>query len=649
MRPLVRDALFCVLLAAAAVLAWPVTPWTEVTQYDVVITATGGKNAQSRGSEVWISAVPPEIDLAALAATSQPAGGWEQRDAILVSYRNQPATLRYSGPLSVDAAFVFRRHDWSGEAKIEINGETRTLDLYSTARTTETVNVAVSEFPVRTPKYQGYWGKFLGLVLVWSTVIGVGLYGARRFRPSAVPPPTRTFLYDAARYSVPAFAIFAIVLLGTWPALMSGDSIAQWWELHTGTFSNAHPVIHTVLFGGPGYLLGSPGWSMVIQITLLAFACGVLASEIRRWGVPSGWVWGCVILVPMLPGVHLLSTVFWKDIPYTAILVFFTAQLMAIVRTRGAVLADIPFLSALSLTVFLTATLRHNGLIIPLGLIVLFVLAWRPFPRRLAAAFLTFGVVLPLLWTIFALPALGVKPIGRHYAGGVPLHFLAAMVHADVPIDVDTEARLQSILPLETWKKNYDCLTFVPLFWAEGIKYEKIDETLFAPMVRLSIQHPLKAIDHLACVTSALWRLSPTPGFIYALTPLSMGRVTAPYDQLGLVEAPVSTAVQQFLRDDLAWTTSSPLKTVIFWRPALPLFILAFFVYLSWGRASLPTIIAAVGPAVLNSLSLVPLALSQDFRYQLILYMVVPFIGILLFFLSRQQDGSGSKSAYSHA
>ncbi len=624
-----RDLVASVMLALFAVLAWPLSPWSETEIHRVAITATGTKDARSQGSEVWLTGLPDGLDFPTLLAGRSTPDGWEMRDGVAVSHRDQPSTLRFEGPLPGGGAFVFVRHGWSGTVTIEVNGATVTENLFDAAPDARPLTMSLERFPAGASVASGGWPAFLSAWLAATFAIFLAFTVLTRL-PIAAPHDGRSsYARDTLRHALPALAIFAVVLLGTWPAQMSPDSVSQWGQLASGVYNNAHPVLHTILIGGPGYVLGSPGWSILLQIVLLALACGALAAEIRRWHVSPAAAWTVSLLVPLLPGVHLTATVFWKDVPYAAAIAVLTVMTMALARTGGASARRPAYVLAFASTLFLVATFRHNGILVAAGTLVLIGLVMRRRAgRRLLAAGAVAGVALPVLWSAVVLPALGVGGVGRHYGGILPLHLLGGMIAADAIVDRDTRSRLDAILPMEKWRENYDCLNVVPLFWASGIDYEKIDASLFLPAVRAAVAAPGAAAAHFLCVNSSVWRLSPTRGAANTLVPLGIWKAEPPLDGLGLVEQPVFPKLDTWLKAEFAWTTASTPRFVLFWRPAFMFLLLAGCLAMAVSRnpsAFLPLALAGA-PALFNTLSMMPLTGSQDFRYQLPIYMIGPFL-----------------------
>lgn len=95
------------------------------------ITALGEKNDSAKQSEVWINSInngQEKYDLNRIPLSA----GWEMKYNTIVSYSNQPATLKLpiEDPEN-SIQVVFTRHPWSGKIKIEDGINTVSVDLYS--------------------------------------------------------------------------------------------------------------------------------------------------------------------------------------------------------------------------------------------------------------------------------------------------------------------------------------------------------------------------------------------------------------------------------------------------------------------------------------------------------------------------------------
>jgi len=95
------------------------------------IIATGQKNADAKGSEVWVLGRKHDFGNTLDTPDYLSDGLWEKRARDLISYKKQPARLQWYGKLRYDGAIYFLQHPWSGIVEIIWDGNSQKTDLYS--------------------------------------------------------------------------------------------------------------------------------------------------------------------------------------------------------------------------------------------------------------------------------------------------------------------------------------------------------------------------------------------------------------------------------------------------------------------------------------------------------------------------------------
>ncbi|MEW6253467.1 MAG: hypothetical protein AB1716_22720, partial [Planctomycetota bacterium] len=131
----------------------------------LVLIATGERNPAARGSEVWLHelAVGPRV-LGPEELTF--VGAWEMRDGVPLSYRDQPARVRWQAALLEPARLTLIRHEWSGVVEVCWGTWQQRIDLYSPAK-------GVLEIPL--PPQPPTWQWTLFRRLAWAgDAIGLG-------------------------------------------------------------------------------------------------------------------------------------------------------------------------------------------------------------------------------------------------------------------------------------------------------------------------------------------------------------------------------------------------------------------------------------------------------------------------------------------
>lgn len=114
-------------IVAALLVTWSV-PLAKTNYPQLSVTATGQKNAMSGASEVFVRLVSDQV----LGSRMFAGEGWEKRDDVFVSYRDQPKTLHYHGAWSPGATLRLVRHPFSGIAEVRIGEMVQVIDLFAT-------------------------------------------------------------------------------------------------------------------------------------------------------------------------------------------------------------------------------------------------------------------------------------------------------------------------------------------------------------------------------------------------------------------------------------------------------------------------------------------------------------------------------------
>ncbi|SDN35080.1 hypothetical protein SAMN04487897_102602 [Paenibacillus sp. yr247] len=100
------------------------------TTSTVEVTATGNKNNNSNGAEVWLTAINIDGNSLVLSSLQHPEG-WEFKEGALLSYKDQPSTIKLSLPQGKKVSLQFLKHDWSGEVLIKDGFNQEIVDLFS--------------------------------------------------------------------------------------------------------------------------------------------------------------------------------------------------------------------------------------------------------------------------------------------------------------------------------------------------------------------------------------------------------------------------------------------------------------------------------------------------------------------------------------
>ena len=136
-------------------------------------------------------------------------------------------------------------------------------------------------------------------------------------------------------YAVPSILVWLLYFTAFYPAGMTPDSLAQWDQAHTGQFNDWHPLIYTWFIMVLTFVWDSPAIVSLAQILIMAFIFGYAAYRFEALGVNKKVIWVVTVLFALSPINGIYSITIWKDVLYSAFLLFFSMVILNIVATKG--------------------------------------------------------------------------------------------------------------------------------------------------------------------------------------------------------------------------------------------------------------------------------------------------------------------------
>jgi hypothetical protein len=432
--------------------------------------------------------------------------------------------------------------------------------------------------------------------------------------------------------AAPSVIVYFFVHLTVWPGLMTQDSINQWGLARHNLISDAMTATHSLFVWAASKIIPSPWLPIFLQYCLLAFAVGLALREAARWNTPRWLVIAASIVIPLAPFNFLMAVTLWKDIPSAAIMLILFTLVIQFVRTNGECAAESSFKLAFLISMALVMLLRHNSVVVTVGVPWLAWLLLRPkvsFAKAaaLSSSFATLFVFLHLLY-----PRIGVIPLSKDYNAIVAVHVIGALASSGVQFDEVDRRTLDAVMPYDTWSKDYVCQSSVRLFWNRETTPEKIAAKAFELNIialKGALNHPKAFLHHQICVTSMLWRIMPRGWDWISIPPGKIENafgVTPP----DLPFKPKLKSLYSTTKSIEIWSVTGGYIWLI-WGPAIYLYLVSFVaaVLATVHHRRKMLLIAAL--PLLNTISLVPLIGSPDYRYQYGV-VLISIISILLMF-----------------
>ncbi len=192
--------------------------------------------------------------------------------------------------------------------------------------------------------------------------------------------------------------ILGVFTAADYPGAVSVDSAVQWTQAATNTYSNWHPVFHTLLLR-LGYLLRpNYGFVVALQCGLFSLAAGYLIAVLHSWGIKAWILLPLQALITLSPIVGNTMMYLWKDNAMTIGATLLLAQAANIYLSRGRWLRRLLNAAAFGLMLAFTTMVRHNAVLFTLPLLLAVLLCYRGQFKSMLASAAVFAACLALVW-----------------------------------------------------------------------------------------------------------------------------------------------------------------------------------------------------------------------------------------------------------
>lgn len=429
------------------------------------------------------------------------------------------------------------------------------------------------------------------------------------------------------------FLVWFVFLVAFYPGTMNADSLSQWAQAQDYAFEPQHPPFYAWLMWLLSGLWDSPFSTALPQVilgsALVAYATALLWSA----GVHRAIVIGVYLLGTFSPRNMTMMIALIKDAPY-GICLFAAGLLLARILLRRN-RPNWGTWIALGIVLGASTLFRHNGpLVVAAVLPCLFLLLFRQW--RGVAVCMACILVVFIGARAAVLSRLPMEPSDGGLHDMMTAH-LAILVDRDVPLRNEDYAYLANVRDLEdrwAYDERRVAATTMPFLeeayhraWARD--HAGAYRARYIDLVR---RNPLTASRYFWDRGSFLvlpW---------YTGTPMETYFLGISRNDLGLSSFEIFLTLPGQLRSLVAWTAGDGLRW-LFWRPALPLYlILVACAVLCW-RMRDPAWAMVYLPFVINTGVIAVAAISQACRYQYPLTFAAAFL-IGLAFLPRDSENA---------
>jgi hypothetical protein len=468
--------------------------WRLVPSHKISAEVLSEKNPDSSGNQATLLSFETTYGILSFAELSQ-SEGWTRAAKSALENGNKPGeTLSWQGRPGTLAKLNFATGPSSGKVLIKTEQTSEVLDLYS-----PTDGEVSWENKVSIPVL----AYLLPLCALWIFFFCIFLFISVFVFPFT-KQDKKVGKYYWLLFTLPMLAVWIFYLLAFWPGEMSPDSMTQWGQALTGTYTDAHPPLYAFFIWLITRFWSSPGAVGLVQLLCLSFATAWGLKVLIQNGLNTNAAWLVAVIFALSPLNSTLVISLWKDIPYAIVFLVFSIQILQMIFSGGKWLEQWENCLAMVFSSLGIMLFRHNGVPVPAISLFIAILFFRHYWIRLGVIILA----MVFSWALIRGPVydqIGVdKTTG--FENAVFIHHIAAHVMTGGPLSKEERNLVNLILPVEDWR--YDCCNMLPTYNSPNFDPQKtvqysneIKELFF----RLALKEPLIEFQHTTCVSNFIW------------------------------------------------------------------------------------------------------------------------------------------------
>lgn len=435
---------------------------------------------------------------------------------------------------------------------------------------------------------------------------------------------------DLFKFFCYSFLIFLPVILIFNSGNITSDTLDQYQQAHGMIqLSDHHPVVHTFFERFLYYIVDSTMFIAICQVIVYSLVMARAGIYLKKRGMTDKEIYLFLSLnVLWLPTIVNIVTL-WKDIWFSVFLLWLVILLAELVDDSIGFFNRKMRVLELFISLCGVSTFRHNGIMILIGMILLFIIValnkklYKIFPVCLLL------VVVVLGGKKIILKNCDVSPNGS-IVSVVLFHGLAYKQYLNEPLLFETQQYMDSILPPDIAKKQYYSYSANSYMFDEIVteyntmnKFRNSDlKEVLQLYIKEFLKSPYLILKDRLYGTDLLWNVfRPKEAYNY------MYEVNVEDNELGIerIHTPYEKTLQCILKTT---ETYEPL----FWRGGLYIDILVILLLSEILKKRYRTLII-VSPIILNIGSLFLSMAWQEYRYVWFLTLVTPFVFGILYVL----------------
>lgn len=411
-------------------------------------------------------------------------------------------------------------------------------------------------------------------------------------------------------------AIFcSFYFIALYPGWQSQDTIDQWNQAISNTYSNWHPVIHTLLFYKVPSTIGNDyTFAVIWQLIMIVVVLAIICYGYRKVGFRKKEVLIMLILVLINPYNARMINVVWKDVAFSFLLLLSSLVLIYTVSSRGEWLSKKRNIVKFSVLLLLMLFMRHNGIISVIFILGGVFLAFYKYWKRI------FVMAISVLSSYFIITNIvfNVYQVEKHTstfseAIGIPLNQISYIYNNNGNISQQNEEYLLNIADLDIWKLKYNKRNFNPIKWERNaVNIERINEQpseFFQNYFVLVKNNIGLAVESFYNVTSTIWSIEDAGNEIGAKAD------DFRYNEKNEKIYKISDKLNYILNNYNRWINNIGIGKIVFgYGGSLFIILLSICIVINKNKVALKKYLPYI-PVLSNTLGIVLLITGEEHRF----------------------------------
>ncbi len=429
--------------------------------------------------------------------------------------------------------------------------------------------------------------------------------------------------------------------VGAFPGGLSPDSIEQYKQAVSGSYSDWHPYLQTLLvFTLPLRIFKSYFAVVLLQIIEFSLAVAYAMLTMLTYSKRKFYVFIAFAVIVFNPVTSIMILYPWKDITFAICVLMCVSFGVHIYATNGEWLRKFMNIAALAVFLCIAQCSRHNAILftIPYLIAILFVSgtikkAWKNKVKLIALfAVLCIFVKVPLY------SAFNVQDPNRRQVEmtGLPMSIIANVVK-ETPEDLDDESKefVYSIGTQEEWNK------YSPRSGWNSIKsvvynLDHIEDVSAMKILKITakcmISSPVYAFDALIKATEMVWAISTENCYWAVLPEINDNDLGIDYQGVGMIYQMQLLLNQTVIKSWFAYPS---------WCVGLYMLILLTFMVSKFRKVADFRKILFCIPLFMYNFGTMLMLSGTDFRFFYYTFLITP---LLIFVLTLKSENNEVKT-----